>query len=180
MTTAQIPTQEKCWRGPQKLIIGHSSSMCQVCTKTRNIYITPICSPASFSSLRNSNPNSMKDVCRFNSLRSGPTRPLLLMISGRASELSTRRSYHGSHPCRETSNFFPSCCLTVYKTFFSETFIFQEIIHLGKESKNYIIQIINETSTKKKENLFFQCIHCVRCNTFFDSIRLAKRGNSPF
>ena len=89
-----------------------------------------------FLSLRNSNPNSMKDVCRFNSLRSGPTRPLLLMISGRASELSTRRSYHGSHPCRETSFFFPSCCLTIYKTFFSETFIFQEIIHLGKESKN--------------------------------------------
>lgn len=157
MTTAQIPTQEKCWRGSQKLIIGHSSSMCQVqvCTKTRNIYITPICSPASFLSLRNSNPSSMKDVCRFNSLRSGPTRPLLLMISGRASELSTRRSYHRSHHCRENQNFFPSCCLTVYKTFFSETFIFQEIIHLDKESKNYIVQIINEISTKKKEKSFF-------------------------
>lgn len=72
---------------------------------------------SSFFFFGNSNPNSWKNVCGFNSLRSGPTRPLLVMISSRASELSTTRS----------------------KTFFPETFMFQEIIHLGKESKNHSV-----------------------------------------
>ena len=97
----------------------------------------------------------MKDVFGFNSRRSGPLRPLLLMISGRASAPSTRRSFRPqSHPCRETSNFFPRCCLTVYKIFFSETFIFQEIVHFGKESKTTAFQITNGISTNKRKIVF--------------------------
>ena len=61
---------------------------------------------------------------------------------------------HSPAPVGNTSNIFPRCCLTVYKIFFSETFIFQEIVHLGKESKTTAFQITNGISTNKRKIVF--------------------------
>lgn len=93
----------------------------------------------------------------FVGLASGPTRPLLLMISGRAYIRTVNQNIIltiGPTALSGDLEFFPSCCLTVYKIFFSKIFFFQEIIHLGKESKTTVCQTTNGISTKKRKIVF--------------------------